>query len=261
MEEKNCRYTGARLDMSLLLTGFFREVFDVSKSTLFKWTLELYSMNNGRIAWIRKRVAEWVEVINQKSGATLVEHEFKGRRFQVGEHKLWEVEFEFVIPGALNLAALHPAMAKHFSGFFKKFLAEEIFRRFPLSFKDLRPYEIPFAAGITDMYVLKPDKESGDGFDRAQKVLFGSEFGLWLEKILKENYSATLKSIKYMGDRRLCRRKSLILLKWQKDVIEEERYGLAKEIKEKLKAMGATYKIPVAGGKYYDYCFYEVNCR
>jgi|GEM_PF-5828122 len=263
MRKENYKYLGFPLKMDLLLGGFSHEIFNPKGNTQFKWTENLLSQSNGQIAWIRRKISKWVEMVNAESGVAITSHKLKSLWYRNGTHKSWEVTFEFVIPGTLNVFELHQSIERDFSGFFKKFLAEELFRRFPLPFNagNRVDCEIPFCAGITDMYILKPEREHEPELGNANKILFSDEFRLWLEKILKEKYSAKLFGMKNTGPTRWpC---SFIFLKWQNDTTYEVRNALGGEIEEKLKEMGATYRVSgygPDGRDSYEYAFYRVRC-
>ncbi len=262
-EEKYAYFDfGYPLMLSLLLKGFGEGILNPRENTSFKWTEDLYGQSNGQIAWIRRRISEWVEMVSRESGVSVMSYQFKSRRYSSDRHKSWEVEFEFVISGAINFTVLHQAMAKDFSGFFKKFLARELLLRFPLPF-DMHGFgtnSIPFCAGITDMFILKPKRERGSEFENANKILFGEEFRLWLEKILKEKYSAKLFGMKSTGALHwLC---SFIFLKWQNDATCEVRNALRREIEKKLEEIGATYRLSgygPGGQDSHEFAFYTVN--
>lgn len=260
MEKKEYAYLGMPLKMDLLLKKFAPAILDSNGKTFLKWTAGLSDQNNGQIAWIRKTLPEWIVRVNEKSGVLIKSYKFKGTRWNKNRRrKEWEVTFNFEIPGALNLNSVHPIMRKEFPGFFKKLLGAELFCRFPFPFS---PYEIgkriPFCAGVTDMYVLKPcNGGTVEAVKKATDLLFDEEFKLWLENIL-EKKSAKLVSIKSipMSSKHtefwFC---SIILMRWKKDVNYEERADLQREIEKKMKEKKVTRMFSGSEGLFFDVTF------
>ncbi len=261
MEEKKYAYLGLPLKMDLLLKGFASTPFDLKQGTSFKWTENLYEKNNGKLIWIKRKILEWISLINRTSGVKVDSHKFKGTRYTFGfdSHNHWSVLFEFTIPGALDIAKVHPAIAKDFSGFFKKFLAEELLRRFPFPFniRDLNN-PIPFGAGVTDMCRLKPAREYPPDIEKANAILFSPEFRSWLEEILSQKYLAKLLSIKNMGARKNYQFQSIIFLRWQNNASHEVRYSLGNEIVAELARRGAIRPI---SGREHPYPFFDAHFK
>lgn len=246
MKEKKYEYLGMPLKMELLLRGFAPEIFDPAGKMSFKWTESLFSLNNGQIIWIKRKILEWINMINEKSGISVVSHKFKGVcHDRTIRRKSWEVTFQFEIPGNLCLLKMHPAVAGDFPGFFKKLLGEQLLRRFPFPFDPYsHSHPILFCAGITDMYVLKPHWINEAAIAKANSTLFSPAFGLWLEEILEKKHSAKLILVKSMGTPKkhtefwFC---SIILIRWQNDTDHAARCELKKDIEEKMAELGMKY--------------------
>lgn len=235
-------FLGKQLNTEELLKGFDRAVFDRSQGTRFKWTEQLGTQSNGQMAFIRRELAKWLTIVNEKSGVVVVNYKIKGEYNECSRSmfKFWEINFEFVIKGAPKVSCFEPAVARSFSGFFKKFLAEELLRRFPLPFSTR---DVSFAAGIVDMYVLAPvfRRFIQEELDQMQGIILGSAFQARLSEILDEKYKASLFRAKYMGQNTRFWYKTVFLVKWRNDVGKHEQYELQHEIDKLLQDFGARY--------------------
>lgn len=258
MEKEEYRFLGKKLKMDELLKGFGVGFYDPTKSTCFKWKESLHNQSHGQIAWIRKRLTEWLNMINSKSGVRVVDYRLTGelRGHKGSGLKSWEINFDFLIPGSFNLTLLNPSYTKEFAGNFKMFLAKELLRRFPVTFKSPDDCRYPpFNAGIADMYILKPSDGIADRLANCRNIFFSDEFNAKLSDVLESKYKAKLFFRKDMGRDTRYWEHLVMLIKWDNDTNFETRQELSWEIPEILKELGAKYTSHSSEHAYYRVYF------
>lgn len=249
MSENKYDFLGVKMEVEELLRGFGPGAYAAGQGTCFKWKENIGPLNNGQIAWVKKRLAAWCELVNKVSGVTILNqrqrgeyNEFDNAFGQMVRNKYWDLEFEFSIPGALNPKALHPAVAEFLPGQWKKFLAEELFRRFPLGIKDGDDKEPLFQAKCGDIIVFKPQSAPEKATLNAKQVFFSEEFKYRLQTILTD-YGAELLLLKDMA--RLTTKMwecQIIVMRWLADTQKSKRSKLQHDLRKAISELGATYQ-------------------
>jgi hypothetical protein len=135
------------LSMAKILEG--TGLLNSSKTlrTFFKVTFQTEALFDAQITWLKKMLPKWENLLIKKSGTTTI-HNVGIRLDDSGktEYDRAKLIACLWIDGVINGDAIkYPRMKKMLSGQIKKFLAEEIMKKFPPPFDYKHPN---FAAGV-----------------------------------------------------------------------------------------------------------------
>lgn len=216
-----------QLSISHYLQGL-DDLHDPSGSTIFTYTIKLFSKLSGELDWIEKKLPAWSEFLNENSGGRVVSLELK--RPSAKEGFVSKIILKMTVPGGIKTKKLQNETAKILTRGIKKELAQEVEKNFSPHFD---PQKSLFCAGSIDNYFIIPPNGvyfTDDIFSLTTK----DQLSQSLNTLVDENGAIPLKC--FFSGKDAILKKSFITVEWKGDITSKTRSDFAKKIEKILRS-------------------------